>query len=101
MQVGQRVVCVDDAPRKRFPILPGWPTKGQVYTVRGTRMLLSGVGVYLEEIHNEPMILGGHLVEPSFWHGRFRPVRETNIDCFLAILESLDVKKHQPQKEDA
>lgn len=94
-KVGERVVCVDDDPdkylnTKRFKVesndMDGL-VKGAIYTIRGVRYndeaCIGKVSVFLQEIIR-PIDYDG--IECSFAAQRFRPLVETNIDIFQAML---------------
>lgn len=84
--VGQMVVCVDDSFRGiiwRGEILP---VKGQVYTIRSMYADGDAVGLRLEEIVNEQKVYSDGVNECAFNARYFRPVKQTSIDCFTAIL---------------
>lgn len=81
--VGMQVVCVDD----RGHMLnhgESIPIRGSIYTIRS--ITHGGAGVQLNEIVNLPRMYCDGFVEISFLRRRFRPVRKTNIDCFLSLL---------------
>jgi hypothetical protein len=89
MQVGQRVVCINDTfepwVHEYYDQLP---TKGQVYTIRAVslgRGTLRGsdsaeVKLLLEELHNaeDPHHVGGE--ELGFRSDRFAPLQEEEIE---------------------
>lgn len=100
-RVGQKVVCVNDAPDSF--VLPGIHyseiaaldglTKGKVYTVRNVvvRPADMSPGIWLEEIYRPPNLgdvlhYGG---ECPFAAARFRPLVETDISIFQAMLVNL------------
>jgi hypothetical protein len=107
--VGQRVVCVNARrwPRGlvRFATLP---KEGTIYTVRallpesafpkGTFVGPAEDALHLFEIANPVRRIGGRKFELAFRVSRFRPVRTTNIDVFLRMLEP--VPTHQPGRID-
>ena len=80
MQIGQRVICVDDyiQPHMREEIAKDfqqWITKGEVYTIREI-LENDGIapGVLLEEIHNKPLFFAktiNRVQEPAFGLFRF------------------------------
>ncbi len=101
--VGDRVICIyDEFP----PSVWGWghtlPLAGRVYQIRGLRTdphYLSGepgIGVWLVEITNPPMINGE---EPTFTAGRFR---KTGLhEGTKSNLEAADIelsKVNQPKR---
>lgn len=81
-KIGQKVVCVDDAPPSQvcgsdYCLMR--PVKGEVYTVRGihTEPHIEGYGVYLEELLNPPIIWrDGTECEWPFTSTRFRPIAQ-------------------------
>lgn len=97
--VGQRVVCVDGnrgARRSSWGSYPVYPVKGVVYTIRGfgPRSLSGAPGIYLEEIRLPQLELDIGFMEPVYASRRFRPVRDTNISVFTAML----TKQLTPEK---
>ena len=101
--VGQKVVCVNDRGDTRgFYYEPQLPKRGSVYTIR--EIVPRGAygydedGLFLVEIVN-PLCIhlypsGPMKGELQFRVSRFRPVRTTNIDAFLKMLEPTPV--HEP-----
>lgn len=92
-RVGQKVVCVNASglgPSVGFgdEIMP---KEGEMYTIREIGITLLGrPGCLLEEIVNQARRYDDDMperVEPMFLVYRFRPVRITNIDVFLKLLE--------------
>jgi hypothetical protein len=85
--VGQSIVCIDDRDQR-----PGWtgpvvyPVKGQTYTIREISTEGGPCGFRLEEILNEKLRGPYGLFEPRFNPRRFRPVKNTSIDVFTALL---------------
>lgn len=85
---GQRVVCIKD-----IPVTGGYgtekaPVKGKVYTVRD-RMFSEhhrAEAIRLVEVTNIPMDYHDGFHECWFACRCFRPVHETNIDIFKAML---------------
>lgn len=76
MKVGSLVKCIQDFPDSRnlgFNV----PVKSDIYTVRGFVTLGGRLGVYLEEVVNQPMIDG---IEPA-WH----------LPGFVEVLPPLDI----------
>ena len=90
MQVGKKVVCVDDrfpGPLAKYYI--NLPVKGRTYTVRavflGRRVMhtTSGaadgeIGLLLKELLNGPDPRNVHGQELGFNSDRFRPLEETD-----------------------
>jgi hypothetical protein len=92
--VGQRVVCVDDKRRLKKADMSGL-TRGQIYTVRwcGVHEFLpfwpETPSIRVEEIHRDqdPYDLRDpRLFDTPFRASRFRPVKETDISIFTAML---------------
>lgn len=81
-KVGQKVVCVDDAPpvtQNGADYLLCRPKHGEVYTVREihTEPGIPGYGLRLEELVNPSVVWSdGTEAEWSFSSTRFRPVAE-------------------------
>lgn len=95
--VGQKVVCVDDGGF--YP--NGGPTSGellpvrsQVYTVRDlVPNYVRGPSIRLHEIANKPhayidLLDGSPVYECAFACRRFRPVVNTDISIFTAMLKT-------------
>jgi hypothetical protein len=99
--VGQRVVCVDLSPRRKYLHHAVWvapfamPKRGGVYTVRDVfdarRYGFDQDGLLLEEIINpvlDYVAPAGHVrIEQFFLAFRFRPLRTTSIEAFHKMLE--------------
>lgn len=81
--IGQKVVCVDASPSHiggKYRLV-----KGAVYTIRGFDDEGGYLGLYLEEIPDDPVRAPFKL--PNGWYAwRFRPVKTTNISIFTAML---------------
>ena len=89
--VGQKVVCIDQhrpsaaASWIAQGIVPTYPAKGCVYTIRaivfhsytGAALLL------LEEVVN---VVPAGMLEPGFDAKHFRPVKTTSIEIFERLL---------------
>jgi hypothetical protein len=78
--------------RSKFSYVPTFPRKGSVYTVRAIApRVVHGHdedGLHLVEIANPTRTRkDGSLLELAFRMSRFRPLRTTNIDVFLEMLE--------------
>ena len=97
--VGQKVVCVNVTPR-RDGLRPRYrstaiPVLGAVYTIRelfdANPYGYDEVGLLVEEVVNPVrryIAKTGPVKCEQFWLSyRFRPVRTTNIDVFLEMLE--------------
>lgn len=85
---GQKVVCIGDRWSPVFDDImemPSWiPVKGQVLTIRKVvEYPEERLGLLFEEFTN-PIRINS---EPAFAIEQFRPVRKTNIDVFLKILD--------------
>jgi hypothetical protein len=83
--VGQKVVCVNasglEAVARRLSV--DVPKQGAVYTIRSFYI---SDGVFLEEVRNPPNP-GYPEWDIAAWHAwRFRPIRETDISIFTAML---------------
>ncbi len=73
-RVGQKVVCVDDAPRGYKSALV---RKGGIYTIVGLPMAPDGEpGVLLAEVDADAPY--------GFWQYRFRPLTERKTDISFA-----------------
>ncbi len=89
--VGKRVVCVR-GPVRHMGCNCVQPIIGAIYTIRDIEAENCGeVILHLEEIHNDRRKHRGF--EHYFVAARFRPVRETSIDCFTKLLETPPVKQ--------
>lgn len=93
--IGQRVVCVVAGWKVFHPqqIAGGTPTVGSIYTIRGFNIpsaewpIDGAFGLYLEEIVNPKLRhVGGRWAEMSFDEMGFRPVKDTDISVFRAML---------------
>jgi hypothetical protein len=79
-KVGQKVVCIDDAPPSTVngsDYLVCRPVRGEVYTVREIHIEdgIPGYGVRLEELLNPSVIWSDNTeAEWSFSSTRFRPL---------------------------
>jgi len=100
--VGQRVVCVNaghwPTPRQFGYAAPILPVRGRIYTVReivpqsafhkGAFVPPAEDALHLAEIMNKAWRRTcGRKLELAFRVSRFRPLRATNIDVFLRMLE--------------
>ena len=99
--VGQRVVCIRDDYKVICPtqIAGGGVLRaGHVYTIRGFNLaegvVGTGCGFYLEEIVN-PLCQysDGVWREMSFDQCGFRPIKETDISIFTAMLNEVPTKE--------
>lgn len=82
--IGQRVKCIydhfnnsRDAARPTHPKAYGFkcPQKGRVYTIRGFNEAWNGLGLYLEELVNQPDQFADKFAEQSFDSAAFRPLK--------------------------
>jgi hypothetical protein len=80
--VGQLVVCVDDSGHPKFGRPP--LVEGRIYTVSHIEKIKSGIGLDLEE---SPCPRDDALYRQS----RFRPLSETSISIFTAMLSPTKV----------
>ncbi len=90
-RIGQMVVCVDDKNRSGYWAAASVLTKGRIYTIRGFDLSPQPggpqpPGIYLEEITMPQVPWCGTMVELSFLHDRFRPVKETSIEIFRKLI---------------
>lgn len=95
--VGMQVVCVANAPEwlvsfweRKLGIPLVYPVKGLVYTIRSFGVVDPRI-ILLGEVHNE--VPDGCSSEPGFDREHFRPVRKTNIDCFLSLLNKTPTER--------
>ena len=91
MQVGSLVECINGSfEPKQIELIPNRPKRGKIYTVRQIRQYPNKkVGILLEEIINEPLMLPNMegLFEPTFDIERFRELPEANIEELTEVLE--------------
>ena len=96
MEVGSLVECVNgNFEPKQIELIPNRPKQGKIYTVRLIKQYPSNkIGVLLEEIVNEPLILPNldGLFEPTFDINRFREIAEASIEELTEILELENTK---------
>jgi hypothetical protein len=96
MEVGSLVECVNgNFEHKQIELIANRPKQGKIYTVRLIKQYPSNkIGVLLEEIVNEPLMLPNldGLFEPTFDINRFREVQEGNIEELTEILELENTK---------
>ncbi len=101
LHVGQKVVCVNDRQTSGYSHMPYLPKLGSVYTIRAiVPCKVYGYdedGVWLVELVNTPRQYesptGPVVHELAFRISRFRPLRTTNIDTFLKMLEPVKVRE--------
>lgn len=92
MQVGSLVECVNGSfDAKLIELIPHRPKKGKIYTIRTIQNYpkKNSVGLLLEEIINEPLMMPNMdgLFEPTFNIERFRELPEMNIEELIEELE--------------
>lgn len=91
-EVGKRVVCIIDQ-NKYIVSVPNaiLPKKGHIYTIRSQLAKGRELGVHLVEIVHPPAQWLDGFYEPYFIDARyfFRPIDETRIDQFRAMLHNL------------
>ncbi|MGA0595647.1 hypothetical protein [Enterovirga sp. CN4-39] len=98
--VGQKVVCVDgdfprwEAVRANYEPVE-IPRAGVTYTVRELFDHDGAVYLRLDEIRNPLLRLRTGLLEPAFGQRRFRPVVQTDISIFQAMLTKYPSKRRQ------
>jgi hypothetical protein len=102
-RIGQRVVCVDVRGWKpRMWKNWNYPNKGDVYTIREILADRDGLTcVRLVELLNRPGInFQLNIVDEPFFGGfRFRPVKETDISIFTAMLAPTPKQKQRVTTE--
>jgi len=84
--IGKDVVCIDDKRTADITIIPYWPVKDRIYTIRSVQNSLggNGFGYLLEGINNPriPAMLNGIEIgrfEPGFNSERFRLLDGTKL----------------------
>jgi hypothetical protein len=92
MNIGSLVECINGSfEPKQIELIPNRPKQGKIYTIRVIKNYpeKDSVGVLLEEIINEPLILPNMdgLFEPTFNIERFRELPEMNIEELIEELE--------------
>lgn len=91
MNVGSLVECINGSFEPRvIELIPNRPKQGKIYTIRGIKQYPNkSVGVLLEEIINEPLMMPDMegLFEPTFNIERFRELPEVNIEELIEELE--------------
>jgi hypothetical protein len=92
MNVGSLVECINGSfDHKLVELIPNRPKQGKIYTIRTIKNYPNkgSVGVLLEEIVNDPLMLPNldGLFEPTFNIERFRELPEINIDELIEELE--------------
>ena len=89
-RVGQRVMCVDGSPHWGGMGDEILPVEGKIYTIRDlVDCKEEGIGVRVDEIVNAPRLYRTGFMEGCLLPERFRPLVETNIDIFKAMLQPL------------
>lgn len=97
-RVGQKVVCVNDVFKrpKRPNVIR--PIKGTIYHIRNfdynRPFCEDPIGVRLIEIINPILSYNCGMDETSFPCWRFKPVRETDISIFTAMLNPVTNKEN-------
>lgn len=98
--VGQRVVCIDDSflssvdtYLKKIGYVN--PKKYDILTIREIRSDAKAIGILFKEIRNPAVSTTGGFIEVAFRSERFKPLDESRLDVFRAML----VEK--PQHADA
>jgi hypothetical protein len=92
MNVGSLVECINGSfEPKQIELIPNRPKQGKIYTIRTIKNYPNkgSVGVLLEEIVNDPLMLPNldGLFEPTFNIERFRELPEININELIEELE--------------
>ena len=92
MNVGSLVECVNGSfEPKQIELIPNRPKQGKIYTIRTIQNYpkKNSVGLLLEEIVNEPLMMPNldGLFEPTFNIERFRELPEVNIEELIEELE--------------
>lgn len=92
LHAGQRVVCVDAKPRPDVGNLPTLLTEGQIYTIDAIYETSAGVSVTLCEVAvpSTPP----YRYKIGWCADRFRPVKETDISVFTAMLKTKKIKEN-------
>lgn len=93
MKVGQKVVCVNNRYENALGEIP---TVGEIYTIRDIRYFPGyGVGIWLVEIVNTPVITVCGKMEMGFAVEGFRPIDESfgeqvakKLEVFFVPLEA-------------
>ncbi len=97
-EVGMKVVCIAKIWHNSDEINT-FPTEGTVYTIREVFRGINDLGVWdialtLKEIINAKVYTRQEgMCEPGFDAKAFRPVKETNIDCFIKLLNPIKEKE--------
>lgn len=85
-EIGEIVICVEDykLPHTREELekdCPNWVKKGNKYTVRGILDSDFVVGLYLEEVRNNPIYfkLLDRVAEPAFRTDRFEKIKHSEV----------------------
>ena len=98
MKVGQKVVCINNACQYPFGEIP---TVGEIYTIRDIRYFPGyGVGIWLVEIVNTPVITVCGKMEMGFAVERFRPVEKSFGEQVTEKLEVFFVPLEAAYKEN-
>lgn len=98
-QIGKQVVCLKDGWfNKNARCFKGciWPVKDGVYTIRDIRKDSEDSASFLfEEIRNPTLTLKEGMTEIRFVTRNFRPVKDTSIDDFTAMLSPAPTKEKE------
>ena len=88
---GQKVVCVDNKPRRADENLRLLLKDGAIYTIREVSKRPDGIGVLLNEINSYDHRCGA---VRYYFYDRFRPLvsTKTDISSFQKILEEASKK---------
>jgi len=94
--VGQLVCCISESHDWVNYGAVQFPRAKSVYSIRAVGLFPFGhfadldEAVWLKEIVNPEMrFWGTPPVEPGFWAGRFRPVKDTSIEVFRSLLSPI------------
>ncbi|HYT40721.1 MAG TPA: hypothetical protein VEP90_00115 [Methylomirabilota bacterium] len=92
--VGQKVVCIEDDWNIYYEERVSFPKKGNIYTIRSMEMIYDeSLGLTFVEIVNPVEIYDDGFGEAVFAAYCFRPVKETSIDVFNAILKKVPTRE--------
>jgi len=101
--IGAKIICVNDQYDKH-PLWPEnfkYPVLNEVYTIREIIVNARDVTFLLEEIINEPIKWDEKtFIEVSWFSWHFRPVKETDISVFTAMLNLPPKQIHKFQVDD-
>ena len=75
-KIGQKVVCINDTPKKNRPAASNFPKKNNIYTIRDIYVPVTGdsakLALLLEEINSS--VSNSFRKEVGFDADRFKPV---------------------------